>query len=171
MEVSELTKRPDGPWWEIPAKRMKGKNAMAHDVPLNPVALEVLEQARFYSGKSKFVFRSSFKKDSSITVAAISRAVVRHLAEMKLEKFTPHDLRRTCRTGLATLKVSDVVAEKILSHRLQGVLGVYNRATYEPERRAALMLWENHIRGLIDPDSVSGSQCLTDLNSYRAIND
>lgn len=150
---------------------MKGKNAMAHDVPLNPMALEVIKQANFYSGKSKFVFRSNFKKDRPITVAAISRAVVRHLPEMKLEKFTPHDLRRTCRTGLATLKVSDVVAEKILSHRLQGVLGVYNRATYEPERRAALMLWENHIQGLIDPEAVSGSQGITDLNSYRAIND
>ncbi|MGD9825173.1 tyrosine-type recombinase/integrase [Desulfobacter sp.] len=171
MELSELTERPDGIWWEIPAKRMKGKNAMGHDVPLNPMAFEVIEQAMFYSGKSKFVFRSTFKKDTPLSVRAISRAVVRHLPEMKLEKFTPHDLRRTCRTGLATLKVSDVVAEKILSHRLQGVLGVYNRATYEPERRAALVLWENHIKGLIDPDSVSGNQGITDLNSYRTIND
>ncbi|MDX9963107.1 hypothetical protein, partial [Desulfobacter postgatei] len=86
MEVSELTQSPDGPWWEIPAKRMKGKNAMAHDVPLNPMALEVIEQAQFYSGDSKFVFRSPLKKDGPITVAAISRAVIRHLPEMKLEK-------------------------------------------------------------------------------------
>lgn len=171
MEVSELTERPHSTWWEIPAKRMKGKNAMAHGVPINPIALEVIEQAKFYSGKSKFVFRSSVKKDTHLSVRAISRAVVRHLPEMKLEKFTPHDLRRTCRTGLAALKVADVVAEKILSHRLQGVLGVYNRAAYEPERRAALMLWENHIQGLIDPGSISGSQEVTDLGSYRAMNE
>jgi len=164
MEVSELTQRPEGPWWEIPAKRMKGKNAMAHDVPLNPMALEVIEQAQFYSDDSKFVFRSPLKKDCPITVAAISRAVIRHLPEMKLEKFTPHDLRRTCRTGLATLKVSDVVAEKILSHRLQGILGVYNRATYEPERRVALTLWENHIMGLVNPESVPDRQGIIDLN-------
>jgi integrase len=166
MEISELTERPDGSWWEIPAKRMKGKNSMAHDVPLNPMALEVIEQAKFYSGKSKFVFRSNFKKDSSITVAAISRAVVRHLPEMKLEKFTPHDLRRTCRTGLATLNVSDVVAEKILSHRLQGVLGIYNRATYEPERRAALELWEKHLNGLL---GVEQGNDITNLDTYRAV--
>lgn len=166
MEISEITERLDGPWWEIPAKRMKGKNAMAHDVPLNAMALEVIEQARFYSGKSKYIFRSIFKKDSSITVAAISRAVSRHLSEMKLAKFTPHDLRRTCRTGLATLKVSDVVAEKILSHRLQGVLGVYNRATYEAERRAALALWEKHLRGLFGVEQEHG---ITSLNAYRAI--
>ena len=165
MELSELTERADGLWWEIPAKRMKGKNAMSHDVPLTPLALEIIKQARFYSGESRFVFRSTFKKDAPLSVRAISRAVVRHLPEMKIEKFTPHDLRRTCRTGLAGLKVSDVVAEKILSHRLQGVLGVYNRATYEPERRAALTLWENHLQGLL---GVAPAGSITELDVYRA---
>lgn len=168
MEKKEITEREDGPWWEIPAKRMKGKNAKAHDVPLPPMAIEIIEKAKFYSGKSRFIFRSNFKKDSSITVRAISRAVVRHLAEMMIEKFTPHDLRRTCRTGLATLKVSDIVAEKILSHSLQGVLGVYNRAAYEPERRSALNLWENYIRELIDPTPKNETKKITNLNSYRA---
>lgn len=166
MEKSELSKRHDGVWWEIPAKRMKGKNAKAHDVPINQMALDVVEQAKFYSGRSKYIFRSSFKKKSSITVSAISRAVVRHLPDMKINKFTPHDLRRTCRTGLADLKISDIVAEKILSHKLQGVLGVYNRSSYEPERRAALELWENHIQALVDPQREDKG--VTDLNSYRA---
>lgn len=168
LERSEITERADGLWWEIPAKRMKGKNAMAHDVPLNPMALDVIKQAKFYSGRSKYIFRSSTKKRAPITVPALSRAVVRHLPDMKIEKFTPHDLRRTCRTGLASLKVSDVVAEKILSHRLQGVLGIYNRATYEPERKAALELWEKHIHGLVASDSVDGAKKVTDINTYRA---
>jgi integrase len=170
MEKAEIVQRPDGPWWEIPARRMKGKNAMAHDVPLNPLAMEVINQAKLYSGKSMYVFGSSVKKSRHITVPAISRAVVRHLAEMKIDKFTPHDLRRTCRTGLASLQVSDIVAEKILSHRLQGVLGVYNRATYESERRAALILWENHILRLIDPDAATEGQGITHLDSYRVSN-
>ena len=168
MEKGEIVQRPDGTWWEIPAKRMKGKNATAHDVPLNPLAMEVVNQTKLYSGKSKYIFRSSFKKDAPITVPAISRAVVRHLAEMRIDKFTPHDLRRTCRTGLASLQVSDIVAEKILSHRLQGVLGVYNRATYEPERRAALALWESHILSIVSPESTGKGQEIAQLNSYRA---
>jgi integrase len=167
MEGSELVERMDGFWWEIPSKRMKGKNATAHDVPLNSMALEAIKQAKKYSGKSRYIFRSSFKKDSQISVPAISRAVSRHLAEMKIEKFTPHDLRRTCRTGLAGLKVSDVVAEKILSHRLQGVLGVYNRAAYEPERRTALNLWEDYIKKLVLPEHESESN-IVDFISSRA---
>jgi len=147
---------------------MKGKNAMAHDVPLSPLALEVIHQAKLYSGGSKYIFRSSVKKDRPITVPAISRAVVRHLGEMRIEKFTPHDLRRTCRTGLANLGVSDIVAEKILSHRLQGVLGVYNRASYEPERRSALGAWETHLLNIVDPQNTSSPSSITDINQYRA---
>ena len=170
MEVSELAERPDGHWWEIPAKRMKGKNAPAHDVPLNPMALEVIEQARFYSGESKFVFRTHLERDDHISTGSLAQAVSTRLPDMKIEKFTPHDLRRTCRTGLASLGVSDIVAEKILSHRLPGVLGTYNRARYEPERRSALSLWENHIDGLVNPESIPDREGIINLSEYRASN-
>lgn len=169
MELKEIREREDGTWWEIPAERMKGKKAKPHDVPLSPLVVEIIEQAKFYSGKSRFVFRSNLKKNKHLPVRAISRAVVRHLDDLKIEKFTPHDLRRTCRTGLADLKVSDIVAEKILSHKLQGVLGVYNRAAYKPERRAALILWENHILDLVNPEPKAGKEII-DLNLYRVSN-
>lgn len=166
MERKEIVEREDGSWWKIPAVRMKGKKAKDHDVPLSPMAMEVVEAAIFYSGKSRFVFQSNFKKDSSILVRAISRAVSGHYEAIGIKKFTPHDLRRTCRTGLANLKVDDVVAEKILSHKLQGVLGIYNRAAYEPERRAALELWESRILGLVNPEPKAGKEII-DLNLYR----
>lgn len=167
MEHKEITERKDGKWWEIPAKRMKGKNATAHDVPLSPLAIKLIHQARIYSGDSRFVFKSSVKKESSISVRAISRAVNRHWEEINVEKFTPHDLRRTCRTGLANLNISDIVAERILSHSLQGVLGVYNRATYEIERRTALNLWEQHLIHLLNPTPDNKNNKIMDLNSYR----
>jgi integrase len=169
MTAQEVVKRKDGAWWEIPAERMKGRKAKDHDVPLNPAASNVIEQAKAYSGKSEYVFRTSFKKDGPLTVRALSRAVVRHLDKMKIDKFTPHDLRRTCRTGLAKLKVSDVVAEKILSHQLQGVLGVYNRSGYDMERRAALNLWEKHVLGIVNADFKNSSDSnIVDFNSLKA---
>jgi len=146
MTKDELTDNDGYPWWRIPGDRMKTKTP--HDVPLNDLAMDLVNTAIKLSGDSRFVFRSSFKTDAPISVRAISRAVVRHLKDISMNKFTPHDLRRTCRTGLAKLKVSDVVAEKVLSHRLQGVLGVYNRAGYEQERLNALYLWEGHIKNI-----------------------
>lgn len=56
--------------------------------------------------------------------------------------FTPHDLRRTFASRLADLGVAPHVIEKLLDHRLVGVMAVYNRADYWPERYAAQRLWD-----------------------------
>jgi integrase len=165
MTIDEVSEIDGAPWWKIPANRMKTKTP--HDVPLNDMAMDTVNTAIKLSGGSRFVFRSSFKKDAPISVRAVSRAVVRHLSDMKLDKFTPHDLRRTCRTGLAKLGVSDIAAEKVLSHRLQGVLGIYNRAGYEQERLAALRLWEDYIQSIVEKNEQPTAK-ITSLGQYRA---
>jgi integrase len=80
----------------------------------------------------------------------LSKAIRRHWAEIGFkENFTPHDLRRSCRTRLAEIGVSDVVAERVLGHKLQGVLGIYNRHPYDAEKREALELWERRLREIL----------------------
>ncbi len=141
---------PEG-FWTIPAGRMKG--AEAHRVPLCPMALEIIEQARIYSSDCPYVFRSSYKDASPITRAALSRAIVRHWKIMGLqEPFTPHDLRRTLRTRLAELGVSDIIAERVIGHKLQGMLGIYNRHPYDLEKRDALEKWEQKLRLIVGID-------------------
>ena len=54
--------------------------------------------------------------------------------KMPVEHFTIHDLRRTCRSLLASLKVPDHVAERCMNHKLKGVMGTYNRYDYLDER-------------------------------------
>ncbi|MDO8956992.1 MAG: tyrosine-type recombinase/integrase [Deltaproteobacteria bacterium] len=131
-------------FWNIPASRMK--NGEPHRVPLTSMAVDVIEAARPYSGDCDFVFRSSFKDRDAMTTRALSRAIIRHWQEIGFqEKFTPHDLRRTLRTRLAELGVSDVVAERVLGHKLQGVLGIYNRHSYDVEKRQALASWEKRL--------------------------
>lgn len=132
----------------IPAIRMKG--AEVHRVPLTDMAIEVIAEARTLSGDSPFVFRSTHKGSSPLTAGSLSRAVLRHRAEMKIsEPFTPHDLRRTLRTRLAELGIQDVVAERVLAHKLQGILKVYNRYDYDKEKREALSQWENRLRVIV----------------------
>lgn len=135
-------------FWNIPAERMK--NAEANRVPLCPMALDILEQAKAYSDDCEYVFRSSYKPTEAMTRHALTRAVDRHWAEMGItEKFTPHDLRRTLRTRLAELGVSDIVAERVLGHKLQGIMAVYNRHAYDVEKRQALMKWEARLKEII----------------------
>jgi integrase len=138
--------------WIIPAERRK--TADENRIPILPMVKDVLDQADVFSGDCEHVFRSSYKPDQAMTRHALTRAVDRHWSEMEIkEKFTPHDLRRTLRTRLAELQVDDIVAEKILGHRLQGVLGIYNHYGYDEEKRQALARWElrlSEILGQVD---------------------
>jgi len=70
--------------------------------------------------------------------------------------FTPHDLRRTMASRMGDMGVAPHVIEKCLNHALEGVLAVYQRAEWLPERRAALEAWGRKIADLraADPAKV-----------------
>ena len=66
-----------------------------------------------------------------------------------------HDLRRTLVTGMnEKLGVDPHVVEAVVNHvsgsAKAGVAGIYNRATYLPQRTAALESWAQYIAGLVD---------------------
>ena len=63
--------------------------------------------------------------------------------------FAPHDLRRTLRTRLAEIGIDDVVAERVLGHKLQGIMAVYNRHSYDTEKRQALEQWAKKLRQIL----------------------
>ena len=64
-----------------------------------------------------------------------------------------HDLRRTAVTGMAELGVAPHVVEAVVNHvsgrARAGVAGVYNRATYALEKRAALQAWADHLDAVL----------------------
>ena len=63
-----------------------------------------------------------------------------------------HDLRRTAVTGMAELGIQPHVIEAVVNHvsgHKAGIAGVYNRATYAPEKRAALQVWADHVMKMV----------------------
>lgn len=68
------------------------------------------------------------------------------------EEWTLHDLRRTLATLLNDLGVAPHVVEQLLGHSLGGVMAIYNRSQYLPEKRAALDMWLERL-SLITSDS------------------
>lgn len=143
----------DGDFWNIPAERMKGGEPQR--VPLCPMAANVIEQAEPYSAECEYVFQSSYKPGEPITRQCLTRAVARHWSEIGFsERFSPHDLRRTLRTRLAEIGVPDIVAERVLGHKLQGMMAIYNQHSYDVEKRQSLMRWEGRLKevvGLVEP--------------------
>ena len=72
-------------------------------------------------------------------------------AKAVLEPWRLHDLRRTAATRMGDLGVQPHVVEAVLNHvsgSKAGVAGVYNRAAYRDEKRAALALWADRVTEL-----------------------
>ena len=78
------------------------------------------------------------------------------IAEMTgkpLPGFTLHDTRRSCVTHMAELGVQPHIIEAVLNHvsgHKSGVAGIYNRATYDREKRQALDLWAEHLLAVVE---------------------
>ena len=129
--------------WTLPAAR--AKNNYAHKLPLAPAAVAILRGVPRLL-ESKFVFTN----EGVVPVNAF--ATMKHtldgLLPADMPRWTLHDLRRTTASGLARLGQPIHVVEKILNHRsgsLSGVAAIYNRYDYEPEMKAALQQWADHI--------------------------
>ena len=131
-------------WWTIPAAR--SKNGLAHRVPLSSQAVKVLKVLRPLTEDSSWVFPSPKKEDACIAHAqkAIERVVQRSGVD-----FRGHDLRRTAASLMVGAGVPRLVVSKILNHVETGVTAVYDRHSYDPEKRAALDFWGKRLDQIV----------------------
>lgn len=172
LPKTELSK--DGKLWTVPAARYKTN--LDHRVPLSTLAQQIIGEAAAYNTSSAYVFpspqsvgvallnRPADWQDRPIDRHSLSRSILRKLGaakgqgdqvddgELGLDRFVPHDLRRSTRTGLARLGVPEHVAERVLGHVVQNdMVGVYDQHDYAQERADALELWGQHLQGLLAP--------------------
>lgn len=137
----------DAGWWTIPAER--SKNKLSHRVPLSPPVLGILRDLRDRrDGKDGgWVFRGKrigqpFKHFGEPT---------RVLRERSGVAFNPHDLRRTAASYMTgePLEIPRLDVSKILNHVETGVTGIYDRHSYDPQKRRALDAWAKHLLKIV----------------------
>lgn len=68
------------------------------------------------------------------------------------DSWTLHDLRRTVATRMNELGIAPHVVEQLLGHSLGGVMQIYNRSQYLPEKVEALSKWIDRIEVLTNLD-------------------
>lgn len=141
MEWDELDLKRG--WWAIPREKTKGDRA--HRVPLNDLALEVL--AGWPRGDGPWVFPS--KRGKPLKVLALSQAVRLNRGHFGLPRFTPHDLRRTAASHLAAVDVDRFTLGRLLNHSDREVTGIYDRYTYDKEKRSAMEKWATKLRRIL----------------------
>ena len=75
------------------------------------------------------------------------------LARSGVFLFGPHDLRRTAASHMTSIEISRLVVSKILNHAEPGVTAVYDRHSYDREKRAALDAWGRRIEEIVGASS------------------
>jgi integrase len=153
--------------WTIPKERMKGTNRRArlHAVPLTDAMLAILEGLPRFNG-GNFLFSATagqrpvwvsdkVKKRLDAKMLRSMRALARRHgedpAEVKLDAWVNHDLRRTVRSGLSRLRVDHDVKEAVLAHAKPGLAGVYDKYDLLEEKREALERWGALVHGIVSP--------------------
>jgi integrase len=134
-------------WWTIPAE--KAKNKMAHRVPLSPLAMELLQAVKTLVGDSNWLFPSP-RAGKHITPEAVDHALRRPGLEALGFSFVPHDLRRTAASHMTGMGISRLVVSKILNHVERGITAVYDRHSYDKEKRQALEAWGLKLKTIVE---------------------
>jgi integrase len=146
--------------WTIPAGR--AKNGIAHRVPLSPLTLELIEEAhpkkqQGAEPREPEWLCPSPRSNSPIKPRAVSHALRRAMKPTKkgkgpairLQNVTPHDLRRSAASGMASLGIARLVIAKVLNHVENGVTAIYDRHGYDAEKRHALEAWASHLESIL----------------------
>jgi integrase len=135
--------------WHIPEAH--SKTGKAHTVPLSDWAVREFEALQRLAKHARHVLPND-AADGPADPKLLTRGVARCQARMKklgIAAFTLHDLRRTCRTGLARLKIAPHIAERVLNHAQERIPGTYDTHDYLDEKREALDKWTEHIKLLM----------------------
>jgi integrase len=139
--------------WLLPQERSKTKAPIA--IPLSGLAIKLLSElkGRSYSQSYLFPSRRASKRREYISDDTINHALAKMfgkkvdskkkphdnlMATENIEYFTVHDLRRTFRSLLSSIRVDSYTAERCLNHKIGGTAGVYDQYDYYPQRQEAL---------------------------------
>jgi len=131
LRIAEAQKgHRDGDRWVVPAQY--SKNGAAYWVHLTPSAVAELG--------------TPFDNSPTAVQSWLKRKLER---DGCVDRWTPHDLRRTAATRMSGAGVEPFIVERCLGHTLQGVMAVYNRHEYAEERTEAALRLERAILGVL----------------------
>jgi integrase len=136
----------DRGWWVLPTDR--AKSGEEHRIPLGPTAVGLLRSLEA-KRKSLFVFAGG---KIGRPVANPQKWILRIRERAKLDDFRFHDLRRTAASHMTAIGIQRLTVSKILNHSEGGVTKVYDRNSYDKEKRAALLKWDHRIGEIISSE-------------------
>lgn len=125
------------------------KSGVERYVQLSDQAIDFLKVLRLTSDKYLFPSQATKKPIQQKYLTENSWRLRESGQMLDIPHWTPHDLRRTVRTGLSRLQCPNEVAEAVLGHTRGGVEGIYNLYKYDAECRKWLQVWADYLDSLL----------------------
>lgn len=126
------------------------KTNTPRNVQLSSQAVSFLQHLRLNTGEYLFPSQKTGKPIQQKTLTEQAWHMRKKGRFLDIENWTPHDLRRSVRTGLARLGCPNEIGEAVLGHSKGGIEGVYNLHRYEAEARGWLQIWNDHLDMLLE---------------------
>ena len=121
------------------------KTGIERYVQLSAQAVAFLEQLKLTTGDCLFPSQKTGKPIQQKTLTEQAWHLRTSGRMLNIEHWTPHDLRRTVRTGLSRMGCPSEVAEAILGHSRSGIEGTYDLHKYEKEAGVWLQKWADYL--------------------------
>lgn len=142
------------------------KNGIEHTFPYGNLVEQILTRRSNVIGGDLYFppYRTHVRGVPTKTYAGWGKDKQEFQKRCSVSAWTLHDLRRSFATKLAQLGVMPHVVERLLNHRLgtiktatilTDVAEVYNLATYLPEMRKAIALWDERVMALLQPQKAA----------------
>ena len=168
MEWSHLRTTRDGILWTLPKETTKNKTT--HKIPMSEQAAAILIERGLEDQSLRRSTTWVFPNQSGTGHLGGIKGSIKSIYKRAgfafgKDEITRHDLRRTCSTGMASLKdehnrslIPNEMISRILNHKTGSGKGSknqtarYNHWGYESEMRAALQLWADEIDKIRDEE-------------------
>jgi integrase len=135
--------------WTMPREKTKGDRA--HEVPLSPLALDLIADL---PRNGPLLFSTSVAGDRPVSGYSHAKARIsqrmEEIAGVPIPPWRLHDLRRTAGTGMAAAGVPVSTISRVLNHAEGGVTKIYNRFSYAEEKRQALEAWGRRLKVILN---------------------
>ncbi|HGJ5857264.1 tyrosine-type recombinase/integrase [Arsenophonus nasoniae] len=124
----------DNGLWIVPKEHSKTNEKIIRPIPEN--IRPFLEKLLYLNHKTGYLL-GELKRPT--TVSQSGRNIHKKLGQT--EPWALHDLRRTFATKMNDMGIAPHIVEQLLGHALPGIMSIYNRSQYLPEKRDALNKW------------------------------
>ncbi|MGQ6588311.1 tyrosine-type recombinase/integrase [Serratia sp. IR-2025] len=127
--------------WTVPKEHSKSGEKIIRPVPVQ--LREFITELNSHNKNSGYLLGVVKKSEA---VSQTGRNMYKRLNHA--EPWTLHDLRRSFATKLNELGIAPHLVEQLLGHTMPGVMAIYNRSQYLPEKLDALNKWIDRLEVL-----------------------